>query len=158
MNASELLKALWDLKLIKRRGKSNVYFLLPEAHKLLTEELRRSGDVDKSPEDTYQELAGILRNLYPAGVISGNLSVKSPQRDVEKKLKQFFEYYKHYTPEQVKLATSAYVNECQRKNYAYMKTLSYFILKNQESTLAGWIERLELGDQTAEDQVKGDII
>jgi hypothetical protein len=88
-----------------------------------------------------RELANAYRELFPAGVKSGGYYVRTPLKEIEPLLDNFIAKYK-YTPEQILEATKVYVDELKMKNYAYMQTASYFINKNQKSSLASAIENL----------------
>lgn len=93
-------------------------------------------------------LALQLRNLFPAGVKSGGYPVKTNLKDVEHKLKQFFKKYK-YSEETVLAATKKYVEEKERTGYTYMKVLGYFILKDNDSTLATYCDMVDNGEEDA---------
>lgn len=87
----------------------------------------------------YKELAETLISLYPKGHKPGtNLSWKGNITDIINKLKAFKTKYK-YTDEQIIQATKDYVAHFG-EDTTYMKILKYFILKNNESTLADIID------------------
>ena len=80
--------------------------------------------------------------LWPVGVRTSNYLVRSGRKPVEKKMKKFVKDYPEYDESIIIEATKQYIKQFKLKGYSYMKTASYFILKDGESTLAGECDRL----------------
>jgi len=92
------------------------------------------------------ELAIKFRLVWPAGVKSGGLYVRSGITTIQNKLRVFFKRYPHYTDDEVLAAAQRYVDESRRDNYQYMKTAEYFILKNDGSTLETYCEIIKANE------------
>ena len=156
-SAGAMLFTLIDLQAIEKIS-PNVYKVTQLGlHYMDQAEKYKKNKSEAIISDT-PKLAEEIRNYFPGGVKSGNLYVRSAQIDVENKLRTFFSKYPDYTSEQVKLAVSAYINACKQKRYAYMQTLNYFILKDQTSSLAGWIDNMQSNDINAEKEFRGEIV
>lgn len=101
-----------------------------------------------SQTDRIENLANILRDMYPGGKIPGtSYYYKGNKADIVRKLKSFFRRYGEYTDDQIVEATQRYLDSFNG-NYTYLKLLKYFIWKDetrdgeviQSSVLADWIE------------------
>ncbi|UCD06987.1 MAG: hypothetical protein JSW41_04085 [Candidatus Aenigmatarchaeota archaeon] len=86
------------------------------------------------------QLAVAFRNIWPAGIKSGGLYVRSGMATIEGKLRKFLKKFPNYTREEILQAAEKYVEESRRDNYQYMKTAEYFIFKNEGSTLETYCE------------------
>lgn len=86
-----------------------------------------------------------FRNIFPKGVTTGGKYVRSSSKDCEKKLKQFIKEYE-FENETILKATEKYVSRYQMQGYKFMKTASYFILKDKVSALADECEMLSEDD------------
>ena len=62
------------------------------------------------------------------------------------KLKKFLQLYPNYTEEEIITATQKYINERRLQGFQYTKSLEYFILKNNTSSLASEIENISDDD------------
>lgn len=98
------------------------------------------------PKDSdLQPLAETLMGLFPAGKKEGtNNYWKGNKREIILKLQKFYKLYGNYTFDEIINATKAYV-EYHKNNLSIMRTLKYFILKNEvikgeTSDLATWLE------------------
>ena len=80
------------------------------------------------------------RDLWPTGIKSGGFPVRSGLVTIANKLRKFTKVCPQYTRENVIKATKIYVEECRKKNYAYMKTSEHFIFKDNSSALEGYCE------------------
>ena len=149
MTVQNMIQYLHDKKILFKDG--NRYVLSKTAEAFI--------DVKSTKfKINIKQLATDLRNIYPAGIKSGNFYVKSPQADVEKKLKAFFNRYPEFTADQVRVAVTNYVFNLSKVNYSYMKLLQYFILKDGESMLAAHIENLDAETKREEEDFKGDVV
>lgn len=83
-----------------------------------------------------EALALEMRALFPAGVKTGGYSVKSHPRTIEVKLKKFLKEYPKFTKQNILDATTNYINDRRKYNWAYMKAIHYYISKDGISTLA----------------------
>ena len=115
--------------------------------------------VQKKEENlNLTKLALHIKAIFPPGVKSGNLYVRSPEKSIEYKLKQFKSRYSGYTDDQILKATRKYV-ESFGENYNYMRTAEYFILKDGTSTLAGWIDNMDEDQDTInQSKTRGDMV
>ena len=104
------------------------------------------------------KLALHIKAIFPPGVKSGNIYVRSAAASIEHKLKQFRKLYPLYTEEQIIIATRKYVASFNEK-YQFMRTAEYFILKEGTSTLASFIDNMD-EDQEERDaqQTRGDMV
>lgn len=98
--------------------------------------------------EKHRELAVSLMNLFPEGRKPGTvLPWRGNETDIINKIKAFKTKYK-YSNEQILNATKLYTENYLNDN-TYMKVLKYFILKNNESTLADIIENGLPSDNTS---------
>lgn len=104
------------------------------------------------------KLALRIKAIFPPGVKSGNIYVRSATGSIEHKLKQFRRMYPLYTEDQIIVATRKYVASFNEK-YQFMRTAEYFILKDGTSTLASFIDNMD-EDQEERDaqQTRGDMV
>ena len=112
----------------------------------------------KKSQVDYTKLALHIKAIFPPGVKSGNIYVRSAAASIEHKLKQFRKLYPLYTEEQIIIATRKYVASFNEK-YQFMRTAEYFILKDGTSTLASFIDNMD-EDQEERDaqQTRGDMV
>ena len=93
-----------------------------------------SGTIEKSDEELL-ELAKQMRELYPQGKMKNRYGQPTPyyyrcnNSEVVKKLKKFFTIFGNYSNEEILDATKRYVASF-RGNYANMRLIKYFILKD----------------------------
>jgi hypothetical protein len=89
--------------------------------------------------------------LWPDGVrnINGDY-LRSNQRDLIKKLRQFLTKYK-YNYDVILKATTTYLKRQGANGYSYCSQAHYFVSKNGESKLATECEAIVKGKQSAED-------
>ena len=91
-----------------------------------------------------ESLANKLREIFPAKVRGGaGKPVRSSSREVIEKLKKFFKYYPLTKEEEVLNATTKYIEDRRRVNWAYITQLDYFIFKDSSSMLAAEIDNLK---------------
>lgn len=82
-------------------------------------------------KEDIEKLAAKLRELFPAGMKTGNAMWRGNIRDLTLRLQKFFKLYgSQYTFDQIYDATKKYV-ESFNGNYTYMRTLKYFIMKSE---------------------------
>lgn len=110
---------------------------------LLNINLTESQTSDKIEPDDFNQFVTDWYELWPVGVRTAGYLVRSGKKPVEKKLNKFIKDYPEFTPEIIMEATAQYIKRCSLKGYAFMKTASYFIIKDGESTLAGECERVQ---------------
>lgn len=91
--------------------------------------------------DNIMELVREYRSLFPTGVRTGGYLVRSDEATVANKLRKFLKNNK-YSKEQILAATKNYIERKRIEGWKYMKTASYFIYKDNESTLAAECENL----------------
>jgi hypothetical protein len=93
-----------------------------------------TGPIDLS--DEWGQFVKSFKETFPAGVSPNGIYVRSSSRDCDKKLKKFVKEYPEFEREIILTAAEKYVKRYQMQGYKYMKTASYFIMKDGESTLA----------------------
>lgn len=104
---------------------------------------------DKSlpKESKLLPLAKKLQAVFPKGQKPGtNYYYKCNSKDVALKLAKFFKLYgSNYTEEDIINATQRYVDSFNG-DYTYMRLLKYFIMKDEVSELATWLENEDTED------------
>lgn len=91
--------------------------------------------------DDITKLATKMREVFPPGVRSGGLLVRSSVRDISEKLRKFTKKHR-YSSAEILQATKQYVERKRLENWAYMSRLVYFIEKDNASILADECEEL----------------
>jgi len=81
------------------------------------------------------ELASKIREIFPAGIYSGGLPVRSSVIDIADKLRKFLKKH-NYTHQQILQATSNYIKRKESENWNYIQRAVYFIEKDKVSSLA----------------------
>lgn len=118
-------------------------------------------DKEQEPDDRLVQLATRLKEIFPKGKKDGtNYYWADGVTLIVRRLKLFFKKYGNtYTDEQIIQATSKYV-EGFNGNYAYMRLLKYFILKEKvgaagevegDSELISYIENFGQEDTLSRD-------
>ena len=92
--------------------------------------------------DEILELAREYRRMFPQGIRSGGYLVRSDEPTIANKLRKFMKNFKQYSKDQILEATQRYIDRKRAEGWKYMKTASYFIYKDGESTLATECEML----------------
>ena len=75
-----------------------------------------------------------------------------------KKLRSVLRQYPEFTEEHILEATTAYVKDCQKNNFMFMKTAENFIMKEGASTLATYVENKEEAKKHSRSNVKGTVV
>lgn len=116
------------------------YALTAKAQQLLEDVNLDSLDSEKKSQRNYNALAQVLKDIYPKGKKPGTAQYWAEGTAlIAKRLKAFFKKYgEDYTDEQIISATEAYVKSFNG-NYAYMRTLKYFIWA-EKTNKAGEVE------------------
>ena len=109
-------------------------FIRQEAHDLFN-----TSNID------IDALAIEMRNLFPNGVKTGGYSVKCHPKVIALKLKKFIKEYPEFNRDTIIEATTKYVEDRRKHNWSYMKTIQYYIYKDNISTLAS--DCLALSDE-----------
>jgi len=109
-------------------------------------------------ETDTRKLAVELIEIFPKGIKSGGLPVRSNVMDVEKKIIKFMKTYPEYTEDQIKNALKGYVREFEKKGYMFMQTLSYLIFKDNSSNLASLIGSYDETVENGGDRQWGSLI
>lgn len=99
------------------------------------------GEIKNKAKDRKLEieaLAQTLIDILPEGKCTpSGLSIKSPKRDVIKKLDEFFKAYKkEYTNAQILEAVKSYGEYAERVNFQQVSPLNYALMKNGQSKIA----------------------
>jgi hypothetical protein len=91
--------------------------------------------------DDFNTFIDQYRNLFPKGVKSGNgTPIRGDRQGIVKKMEWFLRMYPEYSKTTIIAATKLYVDQMQRKGYAYMTQADYFIKKDDGSKLAAMCE------------------
>lgn len=100
---------------------------------------------DLEPKTDWDTFVSQFRDIFPKGTMTSGFYVRSSYKDCSKKLAKFIKEY-GFDEETILKATKSYVDRFRLKNYSYMKTASYFILKDKESVLASECEMVNDSD------------
>lgn len=73
--------------------------------------------------------------LWPDGIHSGGLPIKSKPKDCIKKMQKFCKDNKQYNKDCIFAATKLYLSEREKDNYKFTKRATYFISKLGEPSL-----------------------
>lgn len=95
-----------------------------------------SSETSLPKADRLDVLVAKLRSIFPAGKKEGTTSTywKGNPREIKLRLKKFFKLYgDQYTDEQIVQAAKDYVASFNG-NYSYMRSLKYFIWKDEKRT------------------------
>lgn len=88
-----------------------------------------------------KQLAELYRDLWPDGVKSGGVSVKSNVEDLTARFKRFLISYPQYDDSELIIkATKSYLEERALNNYNYITRANYFVWKEGQSGLADMCE------------------
>lgn len=82
-------------------------------------------------------------DLWPVGVKSGGLYVRTDKRGTLRKMKSFNLQYPMYDKDTIFQATKNYLLDQSIRGYSYCKLAPYFIYKDGMSILAGECENLD---------------
>lgn len=88
-------------------------------------------------KEGIEEWIDMWYELFPKGVKSGGLPIKTDKPDCLKKMIRFCKEYPEYTKGIILTATQKYLDEMRKKNYAYCKLAPYLIYKDNMSMLSG---------------------
>jgi hypothetical protein len=95
----------------------------------------------ETDDDSFISFVETYRNLFPKGIKSGNgTPIKGDKQGVAKKMEWFIRTYPEYSFTTIIAATKLYVEQMQRKGYAYMVQADYLINKDGLSKLAAMCE------------------
>jgi hypothetical protein len=140
-------------------GKSRIdkiNFNVAEAPEILEEpevkdeficELENTGPEGKGDDlDEWELFVVKFREVFPKGASPNGVYVRSSFKDCNKKLTKFRSEYPEFDQETIIKATEKYVKRYAMQGYKFMKTASYFIMKDGESTLAAECESISDSD------------
>ena len=122
---------------------ANAYFATDAGLEAIRGILSESIKLTKEEKDSLNDLASQMAELFPKGKKSNTTKYwRGNSGLVKQKLKIFFKKYGHFSNEVILEATKKYI-ESFGDNLTLMRTLPYFIEKNNESELLTTIENLE---------------
>lgn len=111
---------------------SGQYIVSEEWSKTLDKILQEAPKECTKTDEELLELAKGMSALYPKGKVPGTAHLyRTNPKEVVSQLKKFFAYYGDYSNEEILDATRRYVASF-RGNYQFLKTLKYFISKNED--------------------------
>ena len=102
------------------------------------------------------------REIFPASKLPSGKPARVNIRTLENSFRWFFENY-DFSWDEVINATKMYVNEYRDKEYMYMKTSQYFIVKEgrnkvKSSDLADYCDMIRDGVETEDDHFKEKVV
>lgn len=152
LNVENLSSKLVDLEILHYiKITEEMYYVIDGIRTLRLDcfELRaKANDLFLKKSLDLESLSSKLRDIFPAKVRGGGGKlVKSPVLAVVEKLKKFYKYYPNAKEEDILKATTNYIENRRRANWAYITQLDYFIFKDNVSMLASEIESLEEEDE-----------
>lgn len=114
-----------------------------------TPKLIESGIFEDVEDINFTKNVETYRSLWPAITLPTGRTARSTSIDLQSRFKWFFKNY-NYDWDIVLKATEHYITYYRDRNYAYMRTSSYFIYKEETtklrtSTLAEWCDRIQDG-------------
>lgn len=127
--------------------------LLNDVESLFKVQKKKNNDAVMGTD--YEENIQKYNLLFPKiRIPTSKMPARSAPKNVEVVFKWFFTNYK-YSWDVVLKATALYVDELERKNYAYMRTSQYFIKKQEQdktitSKLADYCSIIESGEDLDE--------
>lgn len=129
--------------------------LTDKSNKYLNEVFKKITIKKTVTESDVKELSEKYVELFPKGVKSSNIPVKSNIRSVITKMIKFKSDYPKITDDTILAATAKYVEGKRKEGYAFMTCADYMILKNGVSLLATLCESyIEEKDGNREGEVK----
>tara|TARA_R110000868_G_scaffold28617_4_gene107106 strand:+ start:7693 stop:8250 length:558 start_codon:yes stop_codon:yes gene_type:complete len=131
----------WVVEEIKSLAMTKYIREIPDSE--LTYPYALTGDGLLLFEETsdFNTFVGNYRDLFPKGVKSGNgTPIRGDLQGIAKKMEWFLRMYPEYSRTTILAATKLYVDQMQRKGYAYMTQADYFIKKDDGSKLAAMCE------------------
>jgi hypothetical protein len=102
------------------------------------------------------------RNIFPAGKLPSGKPARVNVRSLENSFRWFFENYE-VTWDEVIDATKMYVNEYRDKEYMYMKTSQYFVVKTDKnkvktSDLMDYVDMIKDGVELDDNHFKENVV
>lgn len=158
MNKEDLIDLLWVLSNNLDKGLS----ILPKSdeHFAIERALGKSKKIKEINEHFKKDLmvkSEELRNIFPKIKIpTSDKAARSSVREIAAGLEWYFKQHPDHTWENICKATAFYVEEFSKKNYEYMRTLAYFIRKQNKDK--SWISDLENYYAQLEDKNEDEIV
>jgi hypothetical protein len=110
-------------------------------------ELENTGPEGREDDlDEWESFVVKFREVFPKGASPNGIYVRSSFKDCSKKLTKFMSEYPEFDKETIIKASEKYVKRFSMQGYKFMKTASYFIMKDGESTLAAECESITDSD------------
>lgn len=134
VNITELFNDLVNKKVLVKDMFSEG-FLVTQRWDSVCSDILLSADKSVPSDERLLPLAESLMKLFPAGKKEGStLYWRGNKKDNRERLQKFFKLYGNkYSDEQILQATKKYV-ESFNGQYTYMRTLKYFIWKDERKT------------------------
>lgn len=142
VNVPELFKQLLDRQVLVKHENN---YLVTQRWDEVCDKILLTSESSIPKDEDLTKLAESLMSLFPSGKKEGtNNYWKGNKREIILKLQKFYKLYGNYTQDEIYEATKAYV-EYHKNNLSIMRTLKYFILKQEvikgeTSDLATWLE------------------
>ena len=110
--------------------------LTEKSNKYLSEVFKKITIKKVVTKSDVKELSEKYRELFPKGIKSSNIPVRSNINSIIVKMVKFKTDYPKITDETILAATAKYVEGKRKEGYAFMTCADYMILKNGVSLLA----------------------
>ena len=132
-NYEEMMENLFNREILVQKGDKT---LITQHWSDVLDEVICDSSGSYGSDDRLLNLAIEMRECFPKGKMRDRFGRETPyyyrcnNNEVIKKLKKFFAQFGNYPDEEIIDATKRYVAANSRNNYANMRLIKYFILKD----------------------------
>ena len=132
-NYEEMMENLFNREILVQKGDKT---LITQHWSDVLDEIICDSSGSYGNDDRLLNLAIEMRECFPKGKMRDRFGRETPyyyrcnNNEVIKKLKKFFAQFGNYPDEEIIGATKRYVAANSRNNYANMRLIKYFILKD----------------------------
>lgn len=132
-NYEEMMENLFNREILVQKGDKT---LITQHWSDVLDEIICDSSGSYGSDDRLLNLAIEMRECFPKGKMRDRFGRETPyyyrcnNNEVIKKLKKFFAQFGNYPDEEIIDATKRYVAANSRNNYANMRLIKYFILKD----------------------------
>ena len=132
-NYEEMIENLFNREVLVQHGDKT---LITQHWSDVLDEIICDSSGSYGSDDRLLNLAIAMRECFPKGKMKDRFGRETPyyyrcnNNEVIKKLKKFFTQFGNYSDEEILDATKRYVATNSRNNYANMRLIKYFILKD----------------------------
>lgn len=132
-NYEEMMENLFNREVLVQQGDKT---LVTQHWSDVLDEIICDSSGSYGSDERLLNLAVAMRECFPKGKMKDRIGRETPyyyrcnNNEVIKKLKKFFAQFGNYPDEEILDATKRYVATNSRNNYANMRLIKYFILKD----------------------------